>query len=608
MTATARANAGAAAPSDAGPDDHPEGSKRLLAIYRPLFVGEGRAIAVQAFIAFLGGMAEALLLVLVAKVAFAIGGDDQQLAEGLGPLNDLNLSIGTMLILAVVLAVARFAFQTLAGHLSAGLVARRVTVLREGTFSDYAAASWALQSSFDEAAVQDLLVRHVAKVANLLVSVCASVLVAVTLVTLLVSAFLIDPLSFFLVIITGGVLFVILRPMSVMAKRYAQVQLEAGRAYANSSLEAIGLSFEIRAFGVNDEVAHRLAEATEKEVRPIYVSQLLQRTVQATYQLFALGIVLFGLYAVWEFLDRPLASLGAIVVILVRSMNMASSVQSTYHTATETAPFASELMRQRARFRASAPQHGDGVAPAKSSLEFEDVTYRYADDAELALDGVSFHVRHGEAVGVIGPSGSGKSTLIQLVLRLREPTTGEYRIGGIPSVDIDDDAWFQQVAFVPQDCRMINDSVMENIRFYRPQIDDDAIIAAAKRAHVHDEIMAMPDGYQTQLGSRGGSLSGGQRQRVAIARALATSPQLLVLDEPTSALDMRSESLVHETLTELQGSVTMLIIAHRLSTLKTCDRIMVFGGGRLQSFGERDELEHGNDFYREAIALSKLRS
>ena len=110
------------------------------------------------------------------------------------------------------------------------------------------------------------------------------------------------------------------------------------------------------------------------------------------------------------------------------------------------------------------------------------------------------------------------------------------------------------------------------------------------------------------LDRRPAELSGGQRQRVAIARALAGKPQLLVLDEPTSALDMRSESLVHDTLTDLQGSVTMLIIAHRLSTLKTCDRIIVMGAGGLQAFGERSELEENNAFYREAIALSKLRS
>ena len=601
MTATASATATAVTEAEA------PAPKGLIATYRPMFRGEGRAIALQAFIAFAGGLSEALLLVLVAKVAFAIGGDGDQL-EGIGPLNSLKLSIGTMFLLAAGLTIARFAFQCLAGHLSARLVARRVSILREGTFNDYASASWAMQSSFNESEVQDLLVRHVTKVASLLVSVCASLLVAVTLITLLVSAFVIDPMASLLVIVTGVVLFALLRPMSLMAKRYAKVQLEAGRAYAHSSLEAIGLSFEIRAFGVNEEVARRLAAATQAEVGPIYYSQLLQRTVQATYQLFALGIVLFGLYAVYEFLDRPLASLGAIVVILVRSMNMANSVQSTYHTATETAPFAEGLLRQRAAFRASAPEHGAGVPPEQSDLEFRDVSYRYAEDAELALDDVSFKINHGEAVGVIGPSGSGKSTLIQLVLRLREPTAGEYVIGGLPSIAIDDEAWFQQVSFVPQDCRLINDNVMENIRFFRPAVSDEAVIEAARRAHVHDEIMAMPNGYQTELGSRGGSLSGGQRQRVAIARALATRPQLLVLDEPTSALDMRSESLVHETLTNLQGSVTMLIIAHRLSTLKTCDRIMVFGNGHLQSFGQRDELEHGNEFYREAISLSKLRS
>ncbi|MEZ5179680.1 MAG: ABC transporter ATP-binding protein [Acidimicrobiales bacterium] len=221
---------------------------------------------------------------------------------------------------------------------------------------------------------------------------------------------------------------------------------------------------------------------------------------------------------------------------------------------------------------------------------------------------MSFNIHHGEAVGVIGPSGSGKSTLIQLVLRLRQPSTGRYLVGGVDAGELRDKDWFERVAFVPQDCQTVSDDVMENIRFFRPWISDEDVISAAKRAHVHEEILAMPDGYRTDLGSRGGGLSGGQRQRVAIARALAGNPQLLVLDEPTSALDMRSESLVHETLTELQGSVTMLIIAHRLSTLKTCDRIIVMGSGRLQAFGERSQLEADNAFYREAIALSKLRS
>ncbi|MCB0959671.1 MAG: ABC transporter ATP-binding protein, partial [Acidimicrobiales bacterium] len=380
------------------------------------------------------------------------------------------------------------------------------------------------------------------------------------------------------------------------------------RKFANASLEAIGLSLEVRAFGVNAEVAERLSEATKAEVRPIYVSQLLQRVVTAAYQLFAIAILLIGLWAVYAVIDRPLAALGAIVVMLVRSMNMTSNLQGYYHTIVEAAPFTENLARERARFRASKPSSGALATPTSPELLFDHVSYRYAPNAALALDDVSFTMPFGEAVGVVGPSGSGKSTLIQVLLRLRAPGEGQFFVGGTPADELDDDLWFRQVAFVPQDCRTINDTVLENIRFFRPWISDEEVHEAARRAHVHDEILAMPEGYLTPLGSRGGSLSGGQRQRVAIARALAARPQLLVLDEPTSALDMRSESRVHETLTELQGSVTMLIIAHRLSTLNTCDRIMVLHDGHLQAFGERSELEAGNEFYREAIALSKLRS
>ncbi len=591
----------------------PRGSTRmrgpdgLVASYRSLFTGEGRAIVLQGTVAFLGGLCEALVLVVLAKLAFSIGGETNELS-GLGPLESYELSVAGYFRLAVVLALARAGFQALAAHLTASVVARSVTRIREGTFLDYARASWEIQSSYEEAAIQDLLTRHVARATGVVVSISLAFYMFFTMAALLVSAVVIDPVSSVLVVGSGTVLFGILRPLSALAKRYSRLQLEAGRKFAASSLEAISLSLEIRAFGVNDEVARRLAEDTAAEVKPIYVGQFLQRTVLAVYQLFAVTILLVGLWSVYAFLDRPLASLGAIVIILVRSLNMASNLQGVYHAVVETAPFADELNEQRAHFRDSVPPSGDELVPAGASLVFDDVSYRYSEAAEPALDHVSFTIRHGEAVGVIGPSGSGKSTLIQLVLRLRQPSEGRYLVGGVDARDLEEQAWFERVAFVPQDCQTVSDDVMENIRFFRPWITDDDVVEAAKRAHVHEEILAMPEGYQTDLGSRGGGLSGGQRQRVAIARALAGKPQLLVLDEPTSALDMRSESLVHDTLTDLQGSVTMLIIAHRLSTLKTCDRIIVMGAGGLQAFGERSELEENNAFYREAIALSKLRS
>lgn len=583
------------------------GPEGLIQTYRPMFKGEGAHVAVLAAVSFAGGMTEAVLLVALAKLAFTIGGDGDQL-DGLGPLRSIELDVPTLFVLTAVLALARAGFQIWAGHINARLIGRLVTRLRSETFADYSSASWAVQSAMDEATVQDLLVRHVGKVTTALIAVSSGFLLSFTLLALLISAVLVDPLSALLVVGSGLLLFALLRPLSGIAKRYAQLQVEAGQRFAHSSLEAIGLSLEIRAFGVNRNVAEGLSERTRAEVRPIYVSNVLQRVVIGLYQLFAVSILLFGLWAVYTVLDRPLASLGAIVVILVRSMSGASFLQSVFHTLVETAPFSENLAAERARFRASTPPAGSARPPERPALAFESVTYRYAPDAPPALVDVSFEVPFGEAVGVIGPSGSGKSTLIQLLLRLRDPDEGRYLVGGIDARELQEEAWFEQVAFVPQDCRTLNGTVRDNIRFFRPWITDDQIEEAARRAHVHDEILAMPDGYDTDLGSRGGSLSGGQRQRVAIARALAADPQLLVLDEPTSALDMRSESRVHETLTELQGSVTMLIIAHRLSTLKTCDRIMVLGNGHLQAFGERAELESDNQFYREAIALSKLRS
>jgi ABC-type multidrug transport system fused ATPase/permease subunit len=555
---------------------------------------------------FLAGLAEAALLVVLARLAFSIGGGSA-LTTGLGPIQAIKLTVRDMFLICFVLTLARAALQIYAGHITARLSALLTTRIRRETFADYVLASWAVQAAETESDVQDLLVRHVSRVTSAVSVMASGLAIVFSLGALIAGAVAVDPLSAALIIVAGAVLFPILKPLSTTAKRVARKQIDAGRRYNAQSLEAVDLSLEIRSFGVGEEVASRLEVATAAEVAPIYTSVLFSRLVQSAYQLAALLILLGGLLAVDTFLDRPLASLGAIVVILVRALNQSGTLQSTYHSMAESAPFAQRVLNERERFRDSRPPHGTHRLDRPVNLSFEDVSYRYVAD-RAALADLSFEVERGEAIGIIGPSGSGKSTLIQLLLRLRHPDSGRYLVGGVDAREIDDESWFSQVAFVPQDCRVFDATIRENIRFFRNDATDAEVEAAAVRAHVHDEIMAMPDGYDTVLGSRGGALSGGQRQRVAIARALVRRPSLLVLDEPTSALDMRSESLVHETFTKLKGDVTLFVIAHRLSTLNTCDRIMVMGEGRLQAFGDREELDRGNEFYREAIALSRIRS
>ncbi|MEZ5182460.1 MAG: ABC transporter ATP-binding protein [Acidimicrobiales bacterium] len=586
------------------------GEPSIWSIYRPAFRDRRGALLLMSGFSFASGLAEGVLLVMVASIAIEIGASGEgtgTLDASVGPFSAAGLSLGTSFLVTLGLGLARFAFQMASANVAGSVSAALTADIRASTFADYARASWAEQARQDEAEVQDLLVRHVNRVTASVGVVSNGIAAACTLVALLASALLVDVLAAVLLAVAGATLFVLIRPLTRIAKRVAIRGQEAGTAYSQRSMEAIGASLEMRAFGVTEQVTESLAIATAREARPTYTTFVLRQLVTSLYQMATILLLLGGLYATWRFVDQPLAQLGAIVVILIRALTQTNALQGAYHLLSETAPFMERLEAERARFRAEQPRTGDERVGEVRSLRFDHVSYRYGDDDRAALDDVSFDVRAGEAVGIIGPSGSGKSTLIQVLLRLREPVGGCFYVNDVDAGEISDDEWFSKVALVPQDHRMLNGTIRENIAFYREASEDD-VIAAAKRAHVHDEILAMPHGYDTPLGSRGGALSGGQRQRVSIARALLRRPPVLVLDEPTSALDMRSESLVHTTFSELKGEVTIFVIAHRLSTLNTCDRIMVMQRGRLQAFGDREELERDNEFYRDAIRLSQIRN
>jgi ATP-binding cassette, subfamily B, bacterial len=197
------------------------------------------------------------------------------------------------------------------------------------------------------------------------------------------------------------------------------------------------------------------------------------------------------------------------------------------------------------------------------------------------LRDVDLTIAAGDTIGVVGPSGGGKSTFTQLLLNLRWPTTGTVTAAGVPLKALDDECWSRLVALVPQDNKLVFGTVADNVRFFRPWLDDDDVERAVRAAHLHDEIVALPDGYQTVVGPGARDLSGGQRQRLGIARGLVGRPQLLILDEPTSALDSRSEHLIRRTLEELADSTTLVVVAHRPATLEICRRLFVVEGGRL---------------------------
>jgi ABC-type multidrug transport system fused ATPase/permease subunit len=263
-------------------------------------------------------------------------------------------------------------------------------------------------------------------------------------------------------------------------------------------------------------------------------------------------------------------------------------------------PFLDRVLEAEQRYKANPVVRGTRQLPSVSPIAFEGVSYSYGRGV-IALRDVSFQVADKEAIGIVGPSGAGKSTLIQILLGLREPDSGSYLVHGEPANSYSLEEWTKAFVYVPQEPRMLQGTVADNIRFFR-SLDDAEVERAARLAHIHDDITAWPSGYQTLVGQR--ELSGGERQRICLARALAGNPSVLVLDEPTSSLDPRSESLVQESLARLSDQLTLFIIAHRFSTLRHCDRTIVMRDGRLEASGPPEELIQTNEFYRKALSLS----
>lgn len=252
-----------------------------------------------------------------------------------------------------------------------------------------------------------------------------------------------------------------------------------------------------------------------------------------------------------------------------------------------------------------SPENPIALDRIEGKVEYENVTFGYREESPV-LNNVSFEIFPGETAALVGPSGAGKSTVIKLLHRFFDPDQGCVKLDGHDIRKLDLKNFLEQIALVPQETLLFGGSVRENILYGKLDATEEELISASKSANAHEFIQQLEKGYDTLVGEKGVKLSGGERQRIAIARALLKDPKILVLDEATSALDNRSESLIQEAMDRLRADRTTFIIAHRLSTVRNADKIIVLDKGRVAEAGTHDELMENKNLYHDLYNLKMI--
>jgi len=403
----------------------------------------------------------------------------------------------------------------------------------------------------------------------------------------------------------GGIIFVIKSEFS-RASRYGGDLTSANKMLSTTALERLSGIRILKAFNLEGLSSSAFSGHAFDLLRVSYAVAKSQERLDGLFRLGMLGGLLLSVYVATSYIDMPIPTLITFVFILYRFYPRVGAINKAFHQLTFSLSGVDNVMTLIRETESPSIRSGTKLpSPLQHEITFESLVFGYDGEAPV-LNDVSFSLSAGETTAVVGSSGAGKTTIVNLVMRFYDPTSGSVLVDGTDLKELDLHAWRDSIALVNQDIFLFNDTISSNIAMGKLGATDQEIVEASRQAYADEFISKLPDGYDTVIGDRGVRLSGGQRQRIALARAIVRDPQILILDEATSELDSRSEQLIRQAVEELGTTRTVITVAHRLSTIRHADKIVVLDEGKLVEQGSHDELLKVDGQYAQFLRVQEL--
>ena len=405
-----------------------------------------------------------------------------------------------------------------------------------------------------------------------------------------------------ILVVFGAAIYLLTRPMSRRSYSIGTQVSVVSEVLQHRATEFV-LNAKLIKSTATESVAKLLFGGAAEEYRQTYrMAGFHPKLIFGIYMLAGYALLGVGTWVAVEYLKVNPAAVAVSIYVFLRLYVQLTNFQQYRHGFLLSAPAFDAVSEQvnEARAVAETDTGGERLFSGPAAIRFDGVEVRYGD--VVALERVSFDVWPGAVIGVTGASGAGKSTLVDAIVGLIKPSRGLVEVDGIPIERVARIDWRRSIGYVGQETLLLNGTVGANIA-WGGDYSEEAIVAAARAANAHGFISAMREGYNTEIGDRGVRLSGGQRQRLGLARALLGDKRLLILDEATSSLDSESENEIMTALETMRRQVTIIMVAHRLSTLRSADHILVFERGRLIEAGKWDELNRKSGVFSRLLAL-----